>query len=82
MVGKIWERYPPFFLLAVGMAFVDKPIDSFMLTNVALILLAIVFVSDLLLELGEFREKRVIGGSWYQGFWFFWNVIGHVCNRD
>ena len=47
------------------MAFVHKPIDSVALANVALIVLAIVVVSDFLLELEEFREKRVIDGSWY-----------------
>ena len=76
MVGKIWEGYPPFFFLAVDMVFVDKPIDSFMLTDVALIVLAIMFVSDVFLELEEFRKKRVIDSSWYQGFWGFGVYLG------
>ena len=50
MVGKIGEGYPPFFILAVGMAFVDKLIDSVTLADVALIILAVMFVDDFFLS--------------------------------
>ena len=41
VVGKIREGYPPFFLVAVGMTFIHKPIDSLKLANVTLIVLAV-----------------------------------------
>ena len=48
VVGKIREGYPPFFLLAVGMTFIHKPIDTLELADVTLIVLAVVFVGDFL----------------------------------
>ena len=52
VVGKIGEGDPPFFLLAVCMAFVLKMINTLKLADVdvALIVLAIVLVGDLLLK--------------------------------
>ena len=65
VVGKIRQRYLPFFVLVIGMAFVDKPLDSFTLVDVALIILAIMLVGEFFFELEEFRKKGVVGGSWY-----------------
>ena len=64
MASKIRERDPPFFVFAIGMSFVDKTIDSFTLADVALIVLAILFVCDFLFELKEFRKEGVVGASW------------------
>jgi len=64
VVGKIRERDPPFFVFAIGMSFVDKTVDSFALADVALIVLALMFICDFLLELKEVRKEGVVGGSW------------------
>ena len=65
IVGKIGEGDPPFFLLAICMAFVLKTINTLKLANVALIILALVLVDDLLLEFQRVREERITCGSWY-----------------
>ena len=57
VVGKIWEGDPPLFFLAVGMAFIYKPIDTFTLGN------AVVLVGDLLFELKKIWEERIILSS-------------------
>ena len=56
VVGKIREGGPSFFFLAIGMAFIHKPIDTVTLANVALIVLSIVLIGDLLSELKKIWE--------------------------
>ena len=46
VVGKIREGDPSFFVLAVGMAFVRKGINTLKLANVALIVLSFMLVGD------------------------------------
>ena len=63
VVGKIREGDPPFFVLAISMMFIHKPIDTVTLADVALIALFIVLVGDLLFELKKIWEERIVFGS-------------------
>ena len=82
VVGKIREADPSFFILAVDMVFIHKPIDTVTLADVALIVLSVVLVGDLLFELKKIWEERLVLGSRYQGLWRFWDVFWHVRNMD
>ena len=57
-VWKIEEGNAPFFVLAVGVAFENKMIDTICLTKVTFVVLAFVIVGDFAFELKESREKR------------------------
>ena len=72
VVGKIREGDPPFFVLALCMAFINKPVNTIALTNVTLVVLAIVLVRDLLLQLEELRDEMIALGSCRQGNWRCW----------
>ena len=65
VVGKIREADPSFFILAVDMVFIHKPIDTVTLADVALIVLSVVLVGDLLFELKKIWEERLVLGSRY-----------------
>ena len=57
-VWKIKEGNASFFVLAIGVAFENKTIDTICLTKVTLVVLAFVIVGDFAFELKESREKR------------------------
>ena len=81
-VGKIRKGGPPFFVLAVHMVFINKPINNITLTNVTLIVLSVVLVGDLLLQLKKIREERIVLGSHRQGNWRLRGIFWHVLNGD
>ena len=62
------------------MAFIDTLTNTLMLADVTLIVLSVVLIGDLLLQLKEIREERIILGSRRQGHWRLWGVSWHVSN--
>ena len=56
VVGKIREGDPPFSVLAIGMVFIHKLIDTVTLADISLIVLSIVLVGDLLSGLKNIWE--------------------------
>ena len=70
-MGKIWKWHTPFFTLAVKMACVDEVVDFIEFANAAFVLLAIMFIGDLLVHLEERRKKPIMFGSDTKiGRWF------------
>ena len=51
--GKIVKIDPPFFFLAVRMAFVDEVVAAFNLAKISLPILTFVLVGDLFIQLKE-----------------------------
>ena len=64
------------------MAFINKPIDNIALTNVTLVVLAVVLVRDLLLELVELWDETIVLGSRQQENWRLWDKLGHSSNGN
>ena len=53
-----------------------------MLADVTLIVLSVVLIGDLLLQLKELCEERIVLGSRRQGNWRLWDKLWHFSNGN
>ena len=57
--GEIMERDPPFFMFGVGMTLVDEAVYAFSLTEIAFVILAVMFIGYFLFQLEETGQESV-----------------------
>ena len=71
-MGKVRKWHPPFFLLAVWMALVDKTVNTVTDAKITLVVLSVMFIGDLALELKERREEGILSvilDDWGRRLW-------------